>query len=484
MKRERQHDVATVGNGPTVRVLLDLTTAWIWRGKEAVGIIRTEREIALHLLRDPLLTVLPFVFRDGRLRAVDPAFAQSMLTERTPAAPTAAPATSTPRAPPRSTFARIVAPFAGLARLCVRVALRGVPEGAREDVSLSLIHLRAAVRRLIYPVRAAPPKPPASTVASASLGVAVNPDLSLIVHPRLGDVLFTCGLGWSDFEWSPISSLKARRQLRVVSMVYDMIPILFPAWIPAGHDLYLAHFLSLVDTTDEVTCISRCTERDLRAFAESHGRKPPSTHVVRLGAELPAAADSDGIDPDLVRKLSGNKFALAVGTFEVRKNYGLLLDVWDRLTRDPDFELNLVIVGMRGWKADDVIDRLESSPLNGRRIFWLRDLRDNALSWLYTRCHIAVYPSLYEGWGLPVVEALQHRRPVIASNRGAVPEAGLGIAQIIDPDDLPAWCDAVAKSDRAARVENPPVTLPSWDEAAATIRSILLASTVSGTVAA
>jgi glycosyltransferase involved in cell wall biosynthesis len=132
---------------------------------------------------------------------------------------------------------------------------------------------------------------------------------------------------------------------------------------------------------------------------------------------------------------------------------------------------------MRGWEADDVIDRLESSPLYAKRIFWLQDLSDGAVSWLYTRCHMALYPSLYEGWGLPVVEALQHRRPVIASNRGAVPEAGLGIAQIIDPDDLTAWCEAVTASDRAPRAETPQIPLPSWDESAATIRSILLAGT-------
>ena len=100
-----------------------------------------------------------------------------------------------------------------------------------------------------------------------------------------------------------------------------------------------------------------------------------------------------------------------------------------------------------------MIDRLETSALHGQCIFWLRDLGDGAVSWLYERCHVALYPSLYEGWGLPVVEALQHRRPVIASNRGAVPEAGLGIAQIIDPDDLAAWCEAVAAIARAPRAE-------------------------------
>lgn len=481
MRIEDGHEIAAVGNySPTVRVLLDLTTARNWRGRKAVGIIRTEREIALRLLRDPSLTVLPFVFHDGRMHAVDPAFAQSMLTDcATPVATEDQAGTDARPQPPGSGLASIIRPFAAQARLCVRAALRSMPERAREDVALALIHLRAAVRHLIYQPRSAAPQPsmPAA-VTSGRSDRPLHPDLSLVIHPRPGDVLFTCGLGWNDFDWSLIATLKARRRLRVVCMVYDLIPILFPAWIPANRDVYLAHFLSLIDTADEVPCISHCTERDIRAFAEAQGRRPPATYVVRLGADLPAVADPEGLDPHLVQRLSARKFALAVGTFEVRKNYGLLLDVWGRLASDPGFDLDLVIVGMRGWEADDVISRLESSMLYGQRIFWLRDLGDGGLSWLYAGCHVVVFPSLYEGWGLPVVEALQHRRPVIASNRGGAPEAGLGIAQIIDPDDLAAWCEAVSAIGRAPRAETPRVTPPKWEDAAAVIRSILLAETI------
>jgi glycosyltransferase involved in cell wall biosynthesis len=85
-----------------------------------------------------------------------------------------------------------------------------------------------------------------------------------------------------------------------------------------------------------------------------------------------------------------------------------------------------------------------------------------------------LYPSLYEGWGLPIVEALQHRRPVIASNRGAVPEASMGVAQMLDPNDLDAWCDAVRLVGHSPRIETPSILPPTWDDAAANIRSIIL----------
>ena len=105
MKLEDRHGgTAAVGEyDARKRVLLDLTTAWNWRGRKPVGIIRTERELALRLMRDPSLTVLPFLFHGGRLHVVDPAFAQNMLIERSPPVEAQAQAASTAPLPaPRS----------------------------------------------------------------------------------------------------------------------------------------------------------------------------------------------------------------------------------------------------------------------------------------------------------------------------------------------------------------------------------------------
>ena len=463
-----QADLAVASGGPP-RILLDLTTAYVWRGRRAVGIVRTEREIGLRLLDDASLCILPFLFQGGTMRAMEVDFARLLLTEGE--VPADVEETTPPSTPPadRSNLARLIRPAATTARFLARTALRAVPDRARPEATLSLLHLREAARRLLY---GAPPSPPAPPPAPAA--PEVTPDLSLKIHPRSNDVVWTCGLGWEHFDWSPMAALKARVGFRIVCLCYDLIPILFPRWIPAQPDQYLGHFLHVVDSADEIPCISRCTERDVIAFAAAHGRQQPSTHVIHLGADLPSSPDPAGLDPVLVSRFAGGRFALSVGTFEVRKNYGLLLDLWTRLTADPSFDLDLVIVGMRGWMADELIGRFEASPLWNRRVFWLRGVCDAALSWLYERCHLVVYPSLYEGWGLPVVEALQHRRPVIASNRGAIPEAGMGVATIIDPDDVEAWGRAIAGMAVAPRATMPPTTPPAWDDAAAAARAVLL----------
>jgi len=162
-----------------------------------------------------------------------------------------------------------------------------------------------------------------------------------------------------------------------------------------------------------------------------------------------------------------------VGTFEIRKNYSLLIDVWHDLVANDQFDLDLVIVGRLGWCVDDVVGKLYGSQLFQTRIFWMQGISDGALSWLYESCHVFLFPSLYEGWGLPVIEALQHGRPVIASNRGAVPEAALGVAHLIDPDDHDAWHGAILTAAKSPRRDINVWNIPSWDDTAAVMKKQL-----------
>jgi glycosyltransferase involved in cell wall biosynthesis len=193
---------------------------------------------------------------------------------------------------------------------------------------------------------------------------------------------------------------------------------------------------------------------------------------------MPAPSDPAAIaEAGLLPRFGRRRFALTVGTFEIRKNHRLLIDLWHELVADPGFDLDLVIVGMPGWRVDDVIARLEASPLFGTRIFWLRRLPDAALSWLYDNCHVMLFPSFYEGWGLPVVEALQHGRPVIASNRGATPEAGLGAALLLDPEDPAAWGAAIRMAAATPRQSITVARIPDWDTTAREMKSILAALT-------
>lgn len=143
---------------------------------------------------------------------------------------------------------------------------------------------------------------------------------------------------------------------------------------------------------------------------------------------------------------------------------------------NPSFQLDLVIAGMKGWGVDDIIQRLTSSHLYGKRIHWFQGLSDAGISWLYENSHVVTFPSFYEGWGLPVIEAYLHGKHVISSDRGSVPEAGLGISCILNIDKPEDWKDELRRQSILSVPQTiPPVKLPTWEEATVEVKNKLAA---------
>ncbi len=439
--------------------MFDLSTSVAWRGRPAVGIVRAERELFRHLSARPDLDTIPVIYHDGHFRALEPEVAQA-LVEPTAAAPARHPLLPLPwweRAGVRGRAARSTnlcrASLVRLARRAAQWLLGALPPPARRHARQAMLHAAQAFRELA---------PGASRPALPD-----DMDLSLVVHPAQTDILLLAGLNWDVVDWPQVAVLRACG-LRVVSVVYDLIPMKFPEFLSLPQDLYRNCFLHTIDSSDLIFCISASTQADLATFVAASGRAPVATEVIRLGADLPAAPDPAEIAEGVRARLARGRFALAVGTLEIRKNYALLVDLWAELLADPAFDLDLVVVGMPGWGADEVVRRLRAF---GPRIVWFQRLSDAGLSWLYEHCHIVVFPSWYEGWGLPVVEALLHGRPVLASSRGATPEAGFGVATLLDPADRAGWRAALLAEAAAPRrsVVLPPGLRPTWQQAAAAV---------------
>lgn len=469
------------GTGNPPRVLIDLTTSWHWKGKHAVGILRTEREIARRLMDNAAIHTLPVVFHDNAFRALSEGYARSLLAtpdESKPAQASArqgADAASRETAPPTHLLGRLMRPFARAARKTVRWGIKRLPAAVAEELRPALIHARQAFRYLVYP-----PLP----VTTPRLGSGHKAerkteevlDLSLVVHPNASDVLFICGLSWDVLNWPIIAEMRQDTGLRIVSVMYDLIPIKYPEYVGGPQPVLQNCFLHMIDNSDLIFCISSCTEIDFAEFVSANGRPPIPTEIIYLGANVPALPSPESIPDEAVRtKLSKGRFALAVGTFEVRKNYALLVDLWEDLLKDPTFDLDLVIVGMPGWLAEDTVKRLKALPGFGLRVHWFQRLSDSGLSWLYEHCHVFLFPSLYEGWGLPVAEALLHKSPTIASSLGATPEAAFGQALLLDPGDKAAWRNALIETAKAPRrvITFDPADLPTWEQTADTVARTL-----------
>jgi glycosyltransferase involved in cell wall biosynthesis len=193
-----------------------------------------------------------------------------------------------------------------------------------------------------------------------------------------------------------------------------------------------------------VLTISHYSKNALRKLVADARLPLPRVEVLKLGDGLSdrpmaAAARALRLPP---------RYVLFVSTIEFRKNHRLLVRVWRRLigrhgaNRVPV----LLFAGQIGWLVDDLLADLAASRHLDGKIELRSDLSDAELRAAYDACLLTLYPSLYEGWGLPVAESLAHGKFCIASNRSAIPEVGGDLIDYFDPSDDDAAFAAIERA--------------------------------------
>lgn len=162
-----------------------------------------------------------------------------------------------------------------------------------------------------------------------------------------------------------------------------------------------------------------------------------SEHALEVAA--PPLAE---VDAWLAARGVPRPFILCVGTIEPRKNHARLLDAFELFSRQHPHAL--LIAGRYGWLCDAVRARIAAGGPS-RRVFHSQAIGDALLAGLYAAAEFTVYPSLYEGFGLPVLEALAHGAPTIASRAGALGEVAGGAVRSVDPLDVADLARALAE---------------------------------------
>jgi len=252
--------------------------------------------------------------------------------------------------------------------------------------------------------------------------------------------------------------------VRPIYLVHDLIPITHPEFCRAGErDRHLARMRTVLATAAGVIGNSRATIDELAAFAAAEGVASPPTVAAWLGTTpLPRPANVEAPDRPTF---------LVVGTIEGRKNHLLLLRIWTSLVqRLGERALRLLVIGQRGWEAEQAIDILDHSEVLKGSVVEVGHCNDEQLANHFASARALLFPSLAEGFGLPLVEALSVGTPVIASDLEAFREIGLGIPDLLDPLDAPAWERAIldyAEDDSDARRQQlsrmTGYEAPSWD---------------------
>ncbi|MGO9454392.1 MAG: glycosyltransferase family 4 protein, partial [Candidatus Binataceae bacterium] len=219
--------------------------------------------------------------------------------------------------------------------------------------------------------------------------------------------------------------------VKQVSTLQDLTPLLFPSFHPR-HRALATRILwrRALRRSDRVILPSRATVRDLAAR-----RVTPASRCVRIAHGINPIFRQIGTTPEFAARYQIDRpFILTVGVLEPRKNHSILLDVLRELHRQGHY-LELIIIGRPGWRWTNPLTMQKYQDLRP----WVRifaDVTDSDLVEFYNRAELFVYPSFYEGFGLPILEAMACGTPVITSNTSSMPEVGGPAALFADPRNL------------------------------------------------
>lgn len=235
-------------------------------------------------------------------------------------------------------------------------------------------------------------------------------------------------------------TVSANKSLKTFWTSYDLIPVLFPQLFEQGTINEVRSALDQLTRDTWVVCISNSTRNDLLNFL---GQKIDENKVT----VTPLAASKDFYqekDKEKISKVLKSyavpaeiPYVLSLCTLEPRKNIINTIKAFSRLVREEKImDLNLVLAGARGWKFDSIFQEIETNEVVKSKIFVTGYVQDQDLACLYSGAKMFVYPSLYEGFGLPPLEAMQSGTPVIASNNSSLPEVIGDAGIMVDAGDL------------------------------------------------
>ncbi|MGF1570734.1 MAG: glycosyltransferase family 4 protein [Nodosilinea sp.] len=228
--------------------------------------------------------------------------------------------------------------------------------------------------------------------------------------------------------------------------IYDLIPLTAKEFVNPKLNSYFYQILDSVShEQDWVACISEYTRRE---FCKYTGFPEDRTYVTYLAAD-DIFTPIDNLD-DIERVRQSNNipeapyFLCLASHLDPRKNIFHLIKSFVRLIREnPSLDVNLVLIGTLRFKREDVTKALQEFDDYRHRIIFTGYVADEDLSAIYNGSVAFVFPSLYEGFGLPVLEAMQSGTPVISSNSTSLPEVTGNAAILVDPQDEDALCQAM-----------------------------------------
>jgi glycosyltransferase involved in cell wall biosynthesis len=452
-------------------LIFDLTTTALWSGPP-VGIVRAEREFGRWALAHVDEMVPAFFDPDKRcFRHLGHAMAASLIAQDTAfnTLSFVSPARKGKRKTDRIPAA--IRPFAMWVLQFRRSLLQALERVRLGTANAHVASFADIMQRAIMSdkYRAIMVRADRSRRANLPIEMALGPSVNLTA----GDTLVCAGAGWVHNDIAAIVELKRKVGFRFVMLCFDIIPMMFPHYYKStdaqAHREYCHRAFPAADL---VIFNSRTIEADARAYCDAHGLALAASAVCPLGADTRGPVVTEALPGGLER----GRYALLVSTIEPRKGHRLVYDTWVKLLEagiPQRSRFKLVFAGREGWMVGDLMRDLRRDPRLAGTIEILTDAGDAQVAALYRNAAFCLYPSRYEGYGLPLIEAFRHGKAVLASTGGAVPEVVGDFSPCLDPDDGDAWQRMLG-----TWIENPAARAvyetrirtsfrhPNWDEAA------------------
>ena len=304
---------------------------------------------------------------------------------------------------------------------------------------------------------------------------SVAPEPGEILSPKRGDVFL--GLDLSAHIVPARLPQMARWKasgVRFYFVIYDLLPLEHPAWFSAKLVRAFRRWIQAVAVlSDGVFCISQIVDESFRSFltAEYNMRRSGiTTQTIPMGSHIADSVPSKGLPTgfaDVLKKLDKSTI-LMVGTIEPRKGHREVFDalecLWKRGSR-----VKLVIVGRPGWKTGTLQREIREHPEFGRSLFWFDGVSDEALECLYQTCAGVVLASKAEGLGLPLLEALSYRKPILARDLRVFRHISHSLVcyfdQFAETEELARSIDHWVRTECSKSVDTEmlsTLSLPSW----------------------
>ncbi len=322
----------------------------------------------------------------------------------------------------------------------------------------------------------------------------LDPGRSVPMQMQSGDILLLLDAGWLMMDRSLVESCRARG-VKVVALIYDLIPMTHPqffrgassqifcdwfAWIARNADGFMMISATVRDQVRQQVALCRPTPQS------DGGPDVPWFDYFNLGTELDRTPASTTVRPAITALFQDRAVYLMVSTIGPHKNHAYLLDAFE-LAWAAGQEVSLCFIGRSGWKNKALMQRIDSHAELGRKLFVFGNADDGDLEYAYRHARALVFSSMVEGFGLPLVEAMQRGLPAMVSDIPVFREIGQDYAAYFDLAQPQTLADLVQRFESSglfpARRALQDWSWPDWNGATAQLTARIL-SQCNGSLAA